>query len=138
MIRISIVVAALLLLAQTATASASTACAGPDPAIVSAAVKGVSADGGLNRYLLSGTVENLGNAAQASNTLQSVDIYKGSEKLDAKSIPPLKPGQSYVFSYVSVRSRDAGKGTTKLTFQLDVRQPSQNCNAGNDRYSVNF
>ena len=128
----------LLLLAQTVAASASTTCAGADPAIASVAVKSVNSAGGLNRYALSGTVVNAGHTAQASDTLQFVDIYKGSEKLDAKGIPPLKPGQSYTFSYVSVRSSDAGKGTTKLTFRLDVRQSSQNCSAGNDSTAVTF
>lgn len=130
---------ALLLTAQTITASASTACAGANPAITSVAVKGVNSDGGLNRYQLSGTVVNLGRTAQPSNTLQFVDIYKGSTKLDAKGIPPLKPGESYTFSYVSVRSHDAGNGTTTLAFRLDLRQPStQGCTTGNDHYSVTF
>jgi hypothetical protein len=130
---------ALLLVAQTAAASASTACAGADPAIASVAVKNVNSEGGLNRYELSGTVVNMGRSAQTSNTSQFVDIYNGSAKLDAKGIPPLKPGQSYAFSYVSARSRDAGKGTTKLTFQLDVRQASsQDCTTGTHRYSVSF
>ncbi len=130
---------ALLLSAQTITASASTACAGADPAIASVAVKSVNSEGGLNRYELSGTVVNMGRTAQPSNTLQFVDIYKGSAKLDAKGIPPLKPGESYTFSYVSVRSRDAGTGTTTLAFRLDVRQPStQDCSTGNDRHTVTF
>jgi hypothetical protein len=134
--------AALLLFAQTAAASASTACAGADPTIVSVAVKGVNSEGGLNRYKLSGTVVNVGRMAQASNVLQFVDIYEVGGKLDAKGIPPLKPGQSYTFSYVVSRSRDAGKGTTELAFQLDVRQPSppgsQDCNADNDRFTLSF
>jgi len=137
MFRISIVVA-LLLLTQTIIASASMECAGAGPAILSVTVTGVDHDGGLNRYHIRGTVENVGSASEASNTLQSVDIFKGSEKLDAKSVPPLKPGQSYAFSYVSARSADAGKGTTTLTFQLHVRPSLRNCNAHNQRYTVTF
>ncbi len=133
-----IMIIALLMSAQTDTASASTTCAGADPAIASVVVKGAHSGGGLNRYQLSGTIVNVGRAAQPSNTLQFVDIYKGSEKLDSKGIPPLNSGQSYTFSYVSVRSSDAGKGTTSLTFRLDVRQASQDCSTSNDRYTVTF
>ena len=127
---------AALLCAQTATASASTACAGADPAIGSVVVKATSSDGNLNRYELAGTVTNVGSAAQASNVLQFVDIYAGSVKLDAKAIPPLKPGESYAFSYVSTRSRDAGKGTTKLEFRLDPAP--QACRAGDTSQTVTF
>ncbi len=133
---------ALLLLAQSAVASAATTCPGPDPAIVSVAVQSVVRDGGLHRYHLAGTVVNAGGAAQAGNTLQFVDIFENGIKLDERGIPPLKAGQAYTFTYISSRSRQAGKGTTKLAFQLDVRHPSptqlQDCNRANDRYTLRF
>jgi hypothetical protein len=136
-----IVAIALLAFMQSGgLVSASSSCSGL-PAIVSVAVKGMNASNGLNRYELTGTVVNRG-AAQPSNTLQSVDIFSKGTKLDTRSIPPLGPGESYVFSYVSERSSDAGSGTTKLRFQFDVAQPasggSQDCNAKSDGYSVTF
>lgn len=133
---------ALLLLAQTAVASAATTCPGPDPAIVSVVVRSVVRDGGLHRYHLAGTVTNAGGTAQAGNTLQFVDIFENGIKLDERGVPALKVGQSYTFTYTSSRSRQAGKGTTELTFQLDVRHPSptkaQDCNRANDRYTLRF
>jgi hypothetical protein len=63
-------------------------------------------------------------ANQSSSTLQAVDIYKGPVKLDSKSIPPLKAGQSFTFAYVSDRSSDAGTGTTHLRFVLDAKNGS--------------
>lgn len=135
-----IIITALLLISQTAVASASTACAGADPALVSVVVKSVTHNGSVNRYNLTGTVVNLGSMRQVSSVLQSVDIYQTGEKLDAKSIPPLEAGQSYTFSYVAERSTEAANGTTKLRFQLDVRQPSppgqQDCNQGNDTFTL--
>ncbi len=54
-------------------------------------------------------------------------------------VNPIVSHQQPAFSYVSVRSRDAGKGTTTLAFRLDVRQPStQDCSTGNDPYTVSF
>jgi hypothetical protein len=124
------------------TGAASAACSGADPALTSVAVKSVTQANGINHYTLSGTVLNAGSEAQASDALQFVDIYQTpGEKLDAKGIPPLRPGQSYTFSYVMLRSVEAGKGTTTLRFQLDVRQPSSgmaNCNTSNDVLTVTF
>jgi hypothetical protein len=77
----------------------------------------------------------MGATGQPSNLLQSVDIFNAEDKLDTKSIPPLKPGESFTFTYVSVRSSQAGKGTTQLGFQLDPISP---CTVGNDRYLLTF
>jgi hypothetical protein len=134
-------VAALLFASGYAPANAA-ACIGPDPAIVSVAVKGMQSSGGLNHYILSGKVVNLGSTAQAANTLQFADIYKGSTKLDSRGIPPLKAGQSYAFEYISARSAQAGAQTTSLGFRMDVRQPpntgSQSCNTSNGVTMVRF
>jgi hypothetical protein len=133
--------AALLSFLQPAPVFA-TACMGADPAIVSVAVKGMQSSGGLNHYTLSGKVSNLGSVAQASNTLQFVDIYKGSTKLDSRGVPPLRAGQSYAFEYVSTRSAQGGDQTTSLGFRMDVRQPpntgSQSCNTSNGETMVRF
>jgi hypothetical protein len=132
---------AFILLALLATAAAPAAsCAGADPGIVSVSVAGVQPSGGLNNYHITGTVTNLGGSPQAKNVLQSVDVYMASEKLDAKSIPPLAPGQSYNFNYTYQRSRDAGNGTTILRFVLDMHgaPDNQDCNTGNDSNQVRF
>jgi subtilase family serine protease len=117
-------------------------CAGSDPALVSVAVADVTAGNGLNNYHIKGTVTNVGASGQANNVLQSVDIYMANEKLDAKSIPPLPAGQSATFEYVYQRSKDAGQGTTRLRFVLDVHNPSpagnQNCSTNNDQNEVTF
>jgi hypothetical protein len=118
-----IIVASLVFLATAAPAFASP-CNGGNLAVRSVAVKNVTTVGNLNRYEIAGTVTNVGSASEPSNTLQSVDIYQGADKLDSKSIPPLQTGQSYVFSYVYMRSTDAGHGTTPLSFKPDVRHAS--------------
>ena len=48
-----------------------------------------------------------------------MDVFNAEDKLDTKSVPPLKAGESFTFTYVSIRSSQAGKGTTQLGFQLD-------------------
>lgn len=132
---------ALLSSLQSAPAFA-TVCMGADPAIVSVAVKGMQSSDGLNHYTLSGKVANLGSTGQASNTLQFVDIYKGSTKLDSRGVPPLRAGQSYAFEYVTDRSAQAGAQTTTLGFRMDVREPpntgSQACNTSNGLTMVRF
>jgi len=131
------IVAALILIAPSAVASAAT-CGGAHPVITAVAIKSVDTAGALNHYQIGGTVVNAGSDPQASNVLQSVDIYQGDQKLDTKSIPPLKAGESYTFTYVAQRSSDAGKGTTKLTFQLDPSPGSENCGGGSDKYALSF
>ncbi len=127
--------AATMLFLLPAVAAPAVTCHGSDPQITTVAVKSVESAGNVDRYHLSGTVANLGATAQASTLLQSVDIFDADDKLDTKSIPPLKPGESFTFTYVSTRSSQAGKGTTQLGFQLDPISP---CSVGNDRYSLTF
>jgi hypothetical protein len=128
-------IAATLLLFLPAFTAHAASCQGSDPRIIAVVVKRVEAAGNVNRYDLSGTVTNDGATRQASNLLQSVDIFDADDKLDTKSIPPLKPGESFTFTYVSTRSSQAGKGTTQLGFQLDPISP---CSVGNDRYLLTF
>jgi subtilase family serine protease len=135
---LAIPILSVLLLSNT-TVAAATSCNGADPAIVAALVKGVTQNGGTNIYHLGGTVSNLGNRRQTSNVLQFVDVYLNGAKVDARGIPPLRPGQSYAFGYNFQRSADAGDGTSRLRFQLDMRQPAgtgQDCNTGNDSFSL--
>jgi hypothetical protein len=134
---------AFLGLALIPAGPASAACSGADPALTSVAVKSVVQANGVKRYTLVGTVVNSGSEGQGSNVLQFVDIYQTpGEKLDAKGIPPLKAGESYTFSYVLLRSTEAGNATTTLRFQLDMRHPASssgaNCNTGNDSFTVTF
>ena len=124
-----------LLLAQN------TACSGADPAIVSVRVASSSVQAGNTIYHLSGVVQNVGKAKQASNVLQFVDIdLGGTGKVDSRGIPPLAPGQQYTFGYDFKRSSDAGAGSSRLHFKLDFRQPSppgsQDCNAANDEFTL--
>lgn len=133
---------AAIAFALPAPSLAAGTCAGADPAIVSVVVANVTPAGGVDQYHLTGTVTNRGTAGQASNVLQFVDIYQQDVRLDAKSIPPLGPGQSANFDYVALRSSDAGKGTTTLNFRLRFRQPvppgAADCDAANDTFSLNF
>ena len=137
-----VMILAIVVLAQSSVEVAAATCIGADPAIASVALKGVHTDGGLNVYHLSGVVTNVGHAGQASNVLQFVGIYEDGIRRDVRSIPPLKAGASFPFTYDYQRSTDAGDGTTSLTFQLDMRKPvppgGQDCNLGNDQAVVPF
>ena|SRR5579872_1910770 len=124
-----------LLLAQNS------ACSGADPAIVSVRVASSSQQAGNTIYHLSGVVQNVGNAKQASNVLQFVEIdIGGTGKVDTRGIPPLAPGGKYTFGYDFKRSSGAGDGSSRLRFKLDFRQPSppgsQDCNSGNDEFTL--
>src|SRR5580692_11356634 len=134
---------ALILLTACAVVPipAGAACSGPDPSIASVSAGHVSTTGGLSTYHFNGSVVNVGNAAQASNVLQFVDVFESGEKNNSIGIPPLRPHQSYAFSYSAQRSSDAGVGTTKLLFRLRMKSPAgsaQDCSAGNDSFTLTF
>jgi hypothetical protein len=129
--------ALFLAVAAAPSAAAAATCAGPNPAIASVAVKSSTTNGQLNTYHIVGTVTNLGGQAQASNTLQFVNIFVDRQKRDDRGIPPLKPGQSYAFGYDWTRASDAGAGTTTVRFRMDVRQGA-NCNPANGSQSITF
>ncbi len=116
---IRFVAAAALALGLTTGGAFAATCNAAVPSIANVAVKNVTTSGGLNHYEIVGTVVNNGSAGQASNVLQSVDIFLAQQKLDTRSIPPLAAGKSFQFTYTYDRSSGAGQGTTKLTFALD-------------------
>lgn len=131
----------LIALAQLPAAAA--ACSGADPALMPVTVKSVSTDGGVNVYTIGGKVTNVGNAGQSSNVLQFVEIYQGGDRLDVRGIPPLRPGQSYAWTYVWRRASDAGMNSTTMHFRISMRQPAQvpsaqDCDASNDTARLTF
>ena len=128
---------ATLLLAQNGV------CSGADPAITSVVVAGMTPSGALNTYHLKGTVANLGKTRQPSNTLQFVDIYYDTNKVDARSIPPLGPGEQHTFTYDFQRASDARANSSHFRFVLDFKQATsptaaQDCSAANDVFRLRF
>lgn len=77
-------------------------------------------DSNAVHFIIKGDVTNNG-ANQSSNTWQTVDIYKGPVKLDSESVPSLKAGQSFAFTYVSTRTEAAAAGTSTLRFVLNLK-----------------
>jgi hypothetical protein len=113
-------------------------CVGGNPAITHVEVQSTHAMGKMNQYHLVGTVTNMGTANQPSNTLQFVDIYNGTDKVDAKAIPPLTSSGTFHFTYNWNRASDAGAGTTRFVFRLRMVQGT-NCNPSNGgTYTLKF
>ncbi|HLX26772.1 MAG TPA: hypothetical protein VKR05_07240 [Candidatus Cybelea sp.] len=118
-----IILLTLLAVGMTPVGSFAAECGASGLAVSSVTVGSVTPMGKLNKYHLIAKVTNVSGASQPSSALQFVDIYQGTEKLDAKSVPPLGAGQSYMVAYDSLRSPEAGNGTTTLTFALDTTRP---------------
>lgn len=126
--------ASMLISAAPAPAAA---CTGSNPAITDVRVQSVVPQGRAMRWTLAGTVVNQGTEGQPTNVLQSVAIYAYGQKLDQRSIPPLRAGQTFSFIYPYMRAFDAGKGTTTLDFRI-VMEQGQNCNPANGTYTIRF
>ena len=135
-----ILFATLLAIGATQTPALASDCGAAGLTVSSIAVNGVTT-GKLNTYHLLAKITNTGREAQAVDTLQFIDIFQLSDKLDAKGVPPLAPGQTYTVAYDVMRSPDAGNGTTTLTFLLDSRRPAsanaQSCIASTG-YAISF
>jgi len=127
-------VALAVFLFAALTPSVAVACS--NLSLANVGVRNMTSDGNLNHYRINGVVTNDG-PAQPSNTLQAVDVYKGPVKIDSKSVPPLKAGQSFTFTYISDRSSDAGTGTSHLRFVLDAKNGSM-CSASAAPATVTF
>lgn len=111
-------------------ASAQSRCSGGNPAINHVEVQSTHTMGQVNVYVIVGSVTNMGTMNQPSNTLQFVDIYDGTEKVDSKSISPITTSGTTHFTYNWKRATDAGTGTTTLTFKLRMVNGT-NCNPAN-------
>jgi hypothetical protein len=133
---------ALVILAQTPIAAAAATCRGADLAVTSVSVQRVTKTRYLNEYRVVGIVTNVGGEGQGSNVLQFVDINQYGHRLDDRGVAPLRPGQSYVVSYIWKRSVDAGNWTTPLSFHLRGVAPLpvtlNDCNPANDSFTIHF
>jgi subtilase family serine protease len=116
-----------------------TTCSAADPAITQATVRSVTDNGEIKHYVVAITVTNLGQAAQAGNLLQSVDVFRDGEKRDQKGLQPLRAGQSQTVTYEFDRAAEARPGSTRLDFKLDLQAAtpgSADCNASNDAFRL--
>ncbi|HLJ83100.1 MAG TPA: hypothetical protein VKT51_02845 [Candidatus Eremiobacteraceae bacterium] len=124
---------ALILAAALSGAS----CA--NPSILSAVAQPVTANGALNHYTISITVQNIGSVRQPSNLLQSIDVLQDDQPVDRIGLQPLRPNQTQKVTYGFDRSADAGEGTTNLIFTLDLNGRSGDdidCHGGVESFKL--
>jgi hypothetical protein len=110
-----------------------------NPSIVTAGVASVSTVGKLNHYTIAITIENLGAVRQPGNLLESLDVFQNDQKVGQIGLQPLRPKQSQKVTYSFDRSADAGGGTTKLSFALDLNGRSGkniDCHAGVETFAM--
>src|SRR5437870_1558537 len=126
-----------MLALMLATALAGGSCA--NPSIVSTGNQSVTTSGALKHYTIAITVQNIGNARQPSNLLQSIDVLQDGQRTGRIGLQPLRPHQSQKVTYSFDRSADAGDFTTELTFTLDYNGRSGrnvDCHAGNQTTTI--
>jgi hypothetical protein len=130
-------VLALLLASQLTGGQSASACPGPSASIANVTTAKSTDANGLDRYTLTIAVKNVGSQAQRSNTLQSVDIFLDHAKNGQKGVPPLRPGQSYSFTYDVQRAEGAREGSTAVDLRLEPSTASaRNCGVAIETYHV--
>ncbi|HEY6327022.1 MAG TPA: hypothetical protein VIW73_10985 [Candidatus Cybelea sp.] len=122
--------------AQLPGIAVAASCGGPT--VTAVAVQSMNATRYLNYYHVTATVTNRGDAGQAGNVLQFIDVNQYGDRLDDRGVPPLATGQSYTITYVWKRAVDAGKWTTPLDFSIRpiAPLPSGDCAASSS--SITF
>lgn len=114
------------------------ACAAAGPTIVAAHASAPVPNGSLSHYVVTIDVKNSGRSKQGSNVLQSVDVYQNGTKVDAKSVPPLAPDQTFAAQYAFDRAAEARPNSTSFLFRLDVHSPAsaRPCSEANAVYRL--
>ncbi|HXW52330.1 MAG TPA: hypothetical protein VEJ41_10095 [Candidatus Acidoferrales bacterium] len=110
-----------------------------NPSIMSAHVRSVTPNNGLNHYAIAIKVTNIGDLKQPGNLLQSLVVLQDGEKVGKIGLQPLGAKQSQTVTYGFDRSVDAGAGTTNFTFMLDFNGSSGNstsCHAGKETFQL--
>lgn len=113
---------AVFVAAQLPGMALAASCGGPT--VTAVTVQSMNSTRYLNYYHVTATVTNRGDAAQAGNVMQFIDVNQYGDRLDDRGVPPLAPGQSYTITYVWKRAVDAGKWTTPLDFRIRPIAPT--------------
>jgi hypothetical protein len=112
-----------------------------NPSIIATNVQSVANNGQLNHYTIAIEVQNVGDLEQPGNLLQSIDVFKDGQRIDRIGLQPLHPGQMQTVTFGFDRASDAGDGTTRLTFAIDLNGQSGDnvdCHAGTETAKIRF
>jgi hypothetical protein len=129
-----------LLLADAAPAPAAT-CATADPAVTSLTSQLIKHRGGLDHYVITTTVTNVGAQSQTPDVTQRVELLRNGAVLAPQTLPALGAGVSYKLAFAVDRSPDqrAQPLTVSVRYVLESGDAAHNaCDRSNDEITKTF
>lgn len=130
-----------LLLADVASPAPAPTCAAADPAVTSLTSQLFKKRGGVDHYVITTTVTNVGAQSQTPDITQRVELLRNGAVLAPQTVPALGAGVAYKLAFAvdrPVSERDHPL-TVTIRYVLASGDPAHNaCDRANDEVTKTF
>jgi hypothetical protein len=131
----------LLAAADVASPPAAKVCAAADPAVTSFTSELLKKRGGVDHYVLTMTITNVGGQSQTPDITQRVELLRDGVVLAPQSLPALAAGAAYTLAFAVDRpAADRSRPlTVTVRYELTSGDPARNaCDRSNDALTKSF
>jgi hypothetical protein len=131
----------VLIAADVASPQPAATCAAADPAVTSLASQRFKKRGGVDHYVITTTVTNLGKESQTPDITQRVELVRNGTVLAPQSLPALGAGVAYTLAFAVDRPANQRSQplTVTLRYVLTSGDAARNaCNRSNDEITKSF
>jgi hypothetical protein len=132
---------ALLLAVDTASPAPAATCAAADPAVTSLTSELLKKHGGVDHYVITTTVANVGAQGQTPDITQRIELVRNGIVLAPQTVPALGAGVTYKLAFAVDRpaSERAQPLTVTVRYILASGDAARNaCNRSNDAITKTF
>jgi hypothetical protein len=129
------------LLADAASPAPSSTCTAADPAVTSLTSQLFKKRGGVDHYVITTTVTNIGPRSQTPDVTQRIELLRKGTVLAPQSLPALAPGVAYKLAFAVDRPADERTQplTVTIRYVLESGDAAQNaCDRSNDEVTKTF
>lgn len=117
------------------------ACAVADPAITALSSQLVKKRGGIDHYVITATLSNIGDQSQTPDITQRVELVRDGTVLAPQPVPALGQGVAYKVAFAVDRptTERSQPLTVTVRYVLETGDPQRNaCNRSNDALTKTF
>jgi len=131
----------VLIAADVASPQPAATCAAADLAVTSLTSQLFKKHGGVDHYIITTTVTNIGKESQTADITQRVELVRNGAVLAPQSLPALGAGVAYTLAFAVDRpaSERSQPLTVTLRYLLTSGDAARNaCNRSNDEITKSF
>lgn len=131
----------MLPVATDASPAPKPACAAADPAITYVGSQLIKKRGGVDHYVITTTVTNIGLEGQTPDITQRIELVRKGEVQAPQSLPALETGNAYKVAFAVDRpsSERSQPLTVTIRYVLTSGNAARNaCDRGNDETTTTF